>query len=90
VIYNTEIFEVSDLEGFKKAMESFLPSYKEAGGSDLHIFRNVDNPNQVFTAMWWESAEACRKWGSEHMEEVKKAAQGIVSSMEPEYLWEEI
>jgi heme-degrading monooxygenase HmoA len=90
VIYNTEVFEVSDVLRFKEAMESFRQSWEEAGGSDIRIFRNVDKPNQVFTSMWWETAEACRRWGAEHYEEVMKAAEGIVSSMEPEDLWEEV
>jgi heme-degrading monooxygenase HmoA len=90
VIYNTEVFEVSDVQRFKEAMEGFRQSWEEAGGSDIRIFRNADKPNQVFTSMWWETAEACRQWGAEHMEEVMKASEGIVTSMEPESLWEEI
>lgn len=90
MIYNTEVFEVSDVQRFKEAMESFRQSWEKAGGSDIRIFRNVDKPNQAFTSMWWETAEACRRWGAEHMEEVMKAAEGIVTSMEPEFLWEEI
>ena len=90
MIYNTEVFEVLDVQRFKEAMESFRQSWEEAGGSDIRIFRNIDVPKQVFTSMWWESAEACRRWGAEHMAEVMEAAEGIVTSMDPEFLWEEI
>jgi heme-degrading monooxygenase HmoA len=74
----------------RRPTESFRGSWEAAGGSDIRIFRNVDKPNQVFTSMWWGTAEACRRWGTEHYEEVMKAAEGIVTSMEPEFLWEEI
>jgi heme-degrading monooxygenase HmoA len=90
VIYNTEVFEFSDVERAKEAWLSFRQSLEAAGGSDIRIFRNVENPNQVLATMWWEKAEDCRQWAVEHSDEVMSAMGDVTKSMEPEYLWEEI
>ena len=89
MFFNTEVFEVSDADAFKEAMMGFRESLEASGGSDVRVFRNVEKPNQVFTTMWWPSVEACHQWAAENGEQVMKAAQGIVTSMEPEFLWEE-
>jgi heme-degrading monooxygenase HmoA len=89
VIYNTEVFEFSDVERAKEEWLSFRESLEAAGGSDIRMFRNVDNPNQVLATMWWESAEACRRWGSEHESEAMQKLGDVTRSMEPEFLWEE-
>jgi heme-degrading monooxygenase HmoA len=89
VIYNTEVFEFSDVEQAKEKWLSFRESLEAAGGSDIRMFRNVDNPNQVLATMSWESAEACRGWGSAHEAEVMQQLGDVTRSMEPEFLWEE-
>jgi heme-degrading monooxygenase HmoA len=89
VIYNTEVFEFSDPEKAKEVWETFRESMEAAGGSDIHVYRNVDNPNQVLATMWWDTAEHCRAWGAEHTDEVMQAMGDITTSGEPEYLWEE-
>jgi hypothetical protein len=89
VIYNTEVFEVTDAGRFKGVLDQLRASVEAVDGSDVRVFRNVDNPNQVFLAMWWPSAETCRTWAAEHTDEFMKAAEGVVTSMEPEFLWEE-
>jgi hypothetical protein len=40
--------------------------------------------------MWWPTVEDCHGWAAANGEEVMKASEGIVMSMEPEFLWEEI
>jgi heme-degrading monooxygenase HmoA len=90
VYYNTEVFEVSDPERFKEVIMSFRESLEADGGSDVRVFRKVDNPSQVFSTMWWPSVEACHGWAAAHGEEVMKAADGVVTKWEPEYLWEEV
>jgi heme-degrading monooxygenase HmoA len=90
VIYNTEVFEFSDVERAKEAFQTFRESIEGAGGSDIQIFRNIEKPNQVLATMWWESPEQCRQWGAEHTDEVMQAMGDITTNMEPEYLWEEI
>jgi heme-degrading monooxygenase HmoA len=90
VFFNTEVFEVSDVDRFKEVMMSFRESLEASGGSEVRVFRNVDKPNQVFSTMWWPSVEACHTWARENGEEVMKAAEGIVTNMEPEFLWEEL
>jgi heme-degrading monooxygenase HmoA len=90
VYFNTEVFEVSDAERFKEVMMSFRESLEAAGGKDVRVFRNVEKPNQVFSTMWWPSVDACHGWAAAHGEEVMKASRGIVTSMDPEFLWEEL
>jgi heme-degrading monooxygenase HmoA len=89
MIFNTEVFEFSDPEKAKEAWLSFRQSLEAAGGSDIRLFRNVENPNQVMGTMWWDKAESCRRWGQEHEKEVMEALGTVTKSMEPEYLWEE-
>lgn len=90
MIYNTEVFEFSDVERAKEAYASFRESLEAAGGSDIRIFRNIEKPNQVLATMWWESADQCHQWAADHTDEVMKEMGDITKSMEPEYLWEEI
>lgn len=89
MIYNTEVFEFTDVDQAKEAWLTFRESLEAAGGSEIRLFRNVDSPNQVLTTMWWESAEACRRWGAEHETEAMEKLGGVTKSMEPEFLWEE-
>jgi len=89
VIYNTEVFEFTDPEKAKEVWLTFKESLEAAGGSDIRVFRNVDNPNQVFATMWWTSAEACRAWGAEHTDEVMQRMGDITKAAESEQLWEE-
>ena len=89
MIYNTEVFEFSDPEKAKEAWLGFRESLEAAGGSDIRVFRNVENPNQVLATMWWDSPDSCRKWGADHTDEVMEAMGSVTESMEPEYLWEE-
>jgi hypothetical protein len=90
VIYNTQVFEFSDVEKAKENWLSFRESLEAAGGSDIRVFWNVDSPNQVLATMSWESAEACRSWGSAHEAEVMQQLGDVTRSMEPEFLWEEL
>jgi heme-degrading monooxygenase HmoA len=89
MIYNTEVFEFSDAEKAKEAWMSFRESLEGAGGSDMHVYRNVDNPNQVLATMWWDSAESCRRWAKEHETEAMDKLGSVTRSMEPEFLWQE-
>ena len=89
VIYNTQVFEFSDPESAKEAWLSFRESLEAAGGSDIRVFRNIDNPNQALATMWWDSAESCRRWAREHESEAMEKLGGVTKSMEPEFLWEE-
>ena len=90
MIFNTQVFEVKDAQKAKEAWLTFRDSLEAGGGSDIKVFTNVDNPKQVIATMWWESAEACRKWGRDNEEEVMKAVGDVVTGSEPEALWEEV
>ena len=65
------------------------PSLEAGGGSDMHLFRNVDNPDQVLATMWWDTAEHCRAWAAEHGEEAFKVLGDVTKNAENEFLWEE-
>jgi heme-degrading monooxygenase HmoA len=90
MIYNTQVFEVTDAEKAKEAWLTFRESLEAAGGSDIRVFKNVDKPNQVIATMWWESAEVCRKWGADNEEAVGKAVGELITGSQPEDLWEEV
>jgi heme-degrading monooxygenase HmoA len=90
MIYNTETFDVSDADRFKEIVEGFRDSVEASGGSDLRFYRNVDNPNQVLATTWWSTAEACRSWAAQHGEEAFKKLGEVMTSADPEFLWDEI
>ena len=90
MIYNTEIFEVSDIDEFKRALESLRGALTEAGGTDLRIFRCVDDPTKVLAAMYWPDAESCRAFARDHEAEVESTLRRSLTSHQPEHLWEQI
>src|SRR5262245_118139 len=90
MIYNTEIFEVSDVGEFTRALERLRGPMTEAGGTDLRIYRSVDDPTKVLAAMSWPDAESCRAFAREHEGEVKSILRPVLTSHQPEDLWEEI
>ena len=90
MIYNTEIFEVSDIDEFKRALESLRGALTQAGGTELRIYRCVDDPTKVLAAMYWPDAESCRAFALDHEAEVESALRPAFAAHEPEDLWEEI
>ena len=90
MIYNTEIFEVSDVGEFTHALERLRGPMTEAGGTDLRIYRSVDDPTKVLAAMSWPDAESCRAFAREHEGEVESILRPVLTSHQPEDLWEEI
>jgi hypothetical protein len=90
MVYNTERFVVRDVPAFKDALEKFRPSLEEAGGTDIRVFTNLDQPGEVFTSMWWPNPEACRMYAKQHMSEFEKILGPHLVSYDPEYLWEEL
>ena len=46
----------------------------------MHVYRNVENPNQVLATMWWwDSAESCRHWAKDHEAEAMEKLGGVTS-----------
>jgi hypothetical protein len=90
MIYNTEIFEVSDVSEFKRGVESLRGALTEAGGTGIRVYRCVDDPTKVLAAMYWPDAESCRVFARDHEAEVDSALRHSLMSHEPEELWEEI
>jgi hypothetical protein len=90
MIYNTETFEVSDVARFKEAMDSLRAALTEAGGADVRLFQHVNEPNRVLASMWWPDAESCRAFAHNHEEEFRATVGPLISSHQPEDLWEQI
>jgi hypothetical protein len=90
MIYNTEIVEVSDVTEFKRALESLRGALTEAGGTELRIYRCVDEPTKVLAAMYWPDAESCRAFARDHEREVEAILRPSLNSHQPEELWEEM
>jgi hypothetical protein len=90
VIYNTEIFEVADVDDFRRALESLRDVMTDAGGSDLRIYRSVDDPTKVLAGMFWPDAETCRAFSLDHAAEIASVLRPALTSHQPEDLWEEV
>jgi hypothetical protein len=89
IIYNTEVFDVSDVAKFKQAVESLRASLTEAGATDVRLFRHVEQPNRVLATMWWPDAESCRKFARDNEQEFESVLAPLMTSMQPEDLWED-
>jgi hypothetical protein len=90
MIYNTEVFAVLDVGEFKRALESLRGALTEAGGTEIRVYRCVDDPTKVLAAMYWPDAESCRAFARDHEGEVDSALRPLLTSHEPDELWEEI
>ena len=90
MIYNTEIFEVADVDEFRRALESLRGALTDAGGTGLRIYRSVDDPTKVLAAMYWPDSETCRAFALDHSAEVESILRPALTSHQPEDLWEEI
>ena len=90
MIYNTEIFEVADVDEIRRAFEGLRGALTEAGGTDLRIYRNVDDPTKVLAAMHWPDAASCRAFTLDHAAEVDAVLRPALTTHQPEDLWEEI
>jgi hypothetical protein len=90
MIYNTEIFEVPDVGDFTRALERLRGPLTEAGGTDLRVYRGVDDPTKVLVAMSWPDAESCRSFARDREREVESILGPVLTTHEPEDLWEEI
>jgi hypothetical protein len=90
IIYNTEVFQVSDVDEFKRALESLRTALTKAGSTELRIFRSVDDPKKVLVSMYWPDAESCRAFARDRETEVESTLRPALMSHQPEDLWEEI
>ncbi len=73
-----------------RTLESLRGALTEAGGTEIRVYRCVDDPTKVLAAMYWPDAESCRAFARDHEAEVNSALRPSLESHEPEELWEEI
>ena len=66
MIYDTEIFEITDLAKFKNVLDSYRPAMTDMGATDVRLFANLEDPNQVFLNMLWPSVEVCRAFSDRY------------------------
>lgn len=89
MVFNTQIYEVTDLAKAQQFMASVKELLEQEGGSDIRMFRNIDQPEQVIFTMWWTDAEACRSFPKKHEAEFAPM-EAFVRSYESEKLWEDV
>lgn len=89
MIFNTQVYEVIDLAKAQEFIASLIDLFAQEGGSDIRMFRNIDQPDKVIFTMWWTSAEACQSFPEKHGAEFAPM-ESFVKSYEPEQLWEEV
>ena len=89
-VFNTEVFQVKDVAGFKAAIEKMRPSLEAGGASDIRVFRQVGNAAKVIITAWWPTAEACRTYARDHEAEFMSILMPQVTEAEAEYVWEQV
>jgi hypothetical protein len=88
LIYNTQLFEFTDAQRAKEAWLSFESRLRPVDQTSACSGTSITRTTALAT-MWWDSAEACRRWAQEHESEAMEKLGGVTKSMEPEFLWEE-
>lgn len=90
MIYETQEFEVNDVQGFARAFEGFRSAFEQAGGTDPRVFRHTDEPNRVLATIRWPDVEACDAFAREHESEFQSTFGPVLVSMKAGERWEEL
>jgi len=90
MIYNTEIFEVPDVDEFRRAVDALRGALTGAGATDVRVYRCVDDPTKVLAAMYWPDAQSCRAFALDRAADVEAILRPALTSHQPEDLWQEI
>lgn len=78
---------VADYAQWKQGFDNHAPEREEAGLQGGHVFRSLDNPNQVTVLMRWDSIERARNfYESLALRQVQVAAGVALAQREVTYL----
>jgi len=67
--------EVEDFDKWKHNFNAHAYARSETGSKGGKVFRNADNPNEVFVLLEWDSLENAKSFGkSENIKEIMKNA----------------
>ena len=88
MIYETEEFEVNDVDGFARAFERFRGAFEGAGATEPQLFRHTREPNRVLAAVRWPDLESCQAFASEHESEFESTFGPVIVSAAPSEQWE--
>jgi heme-degrading monooxygenase HmoA len=79
-------FKVQDYDRWRAVFESKGELRKSAGSLGTHIFRNVQDPNEVLiNVQWQDESHAAAFYGSQDLNEAMQEA-GVIGSIEVTYL----
>ena len=88
MIYETEEFEVSDVDGFVRAFEGFRSAFEGAGATDHRVFRHTGEPNRVLATIQWPDLESCHAFAREHEAEFQSTFGPVIVAASPSEQWE--
>jgi heme-degrading monooxygenase HmoA len=78
---------VADYAQWKQGFDNHASAREEAGSRGGHVFRSLDDPNQVVILMRWDSIERARSfYESATLRQVRAAAGVTVAQREVTYL----
>jgi heme-degrading monooxygenase HmoA len=78
--------KVADFNRWKLAFDTHVIARQHAGETGFHVFHNLENANDIFLMLDWESADQARKFmdSSELRERMQQA--GVEGIPEIQYL----
>ena len=83
-------FKVEDYNKWKPVFESYGSFRSEYGSKGGKIYRNADNPNEIFILFEWDSIENARKFAqSDKLKEAMQKA-GVMGKPEMNFLGEAV
>jgi heme-degrading monooxygenase HmoA len=70
--------KVADFSKWKPAYDAHLPARKEAGIKEVHVLRNVDDPNEVVVLSEADSLQKARDFAASSDLREKMQEAGVV------------
>ena len=78
--------KVADYNRWKEAFDSHLNTRKRAGETGFRLFHNVEDTQEIFLLLDWQSSEEARKFMASDELRDAMAKAGVVGAPEIQYL----
>lgn len=78
--------KVADFNRWKQAFDTHVVERKRAGEIAFHIFHNMQDPQDIFLLLDWESAEQAKKFMSSNELRERMLQAGVQGTPDIQYL----
>lgn len=78
--------KVADFNRWKEAFDAHVMTRRRAGEISFRLFHSIENPNEVFLLLDWESADMARKFMTSDELKKRMQAAGVQGVPDVQYL----